>query len=408
MSKRIIVIGGGPAGLMAAAVAAKNGCSVTLFEKNKILGRKLLITGKGRCNVTNFCESDNVIRNINSTNPKFMFSALNAFNCYDTYSFFEELSVPLKIERGNRVFPLSDKASDIRDGLKRYAVKCGVDFVFENVNSVLSDTPRIITDNGTYSADSIIIATGGLSYPATGSTGDGYRFARSLGHRVTALSPSLVGLLSSDLCCSDMSGLSLKNVAITLYKNDEVIYTDFGEMLFTHHGVSGPIILSASAKTDFKASDVSNLYIDLKPALSYEELDNRIIKDFTKYSNKDFLNSLNDLLPRKIIPYIVERSGIDPRQKVNSITKEQRRSIVEVIKSFVISINGKAGFDEAIITSGGVDLSQVDPKTMQSKYVKGFYFAGEVLDIDCNTGGYNLQVAFSTGYVAGMSASMEG
>lgn len=407
MSKKVVVIGGGPAGLMSAGTAAKNGCNVTLIEKNRILGRKLLITGKGRCNVTNFCDVDNVLRNINSPNSKFMYSALNAFSCYDTYAFFEELGVPLKVERGDRVFPMSDKASDVRDALKKYVLSNGVKVVTAKALSVETDPLGVVTDIGRFDAESVIVATGGLSYPLTGSTGDGYFFARQTGHNVTETSPSLVSLKSSDSCCVEMSGLSLKNVSIAVRSEKDIVYSDFGEMLFTHTGVSGPIILSASAKLDFKKSKRYVLSIDLKPALSYEELDARILKDFTKYINKDFQNSLCDLLPKTLIPQIVSMTRIDPHIKVNSITKEQRKVIVNTIKAFEIEIVGKSGYNEAIITSGGVDLSQINPKTMQSANVKGLYFTGEVLDIDCNTGGYNLQVAFSTGYVAGTSVAKE-
>lgn len=403
MSKNVIVIGGGPAGLMAAGTAAVNGCKVILFEKNNILGRKLLITGKGRCNVTNFCDVDNVIKNINSSNSKFMYSALNSFSCYDTYSFFEQNGVSLKIERGNRVFPQSDKASDVRDALKKIIIKNGVEIIYSTVKSVEVDPLRVVSDFQEYKADAVIIATGGLSYPGTGSTGDGYRFAKSLKHSVTATSPALVALKSSDSCCGGMAGLSLKNISVEVSDGGNILFSDFGEMLFTHTGVSGPVILSASSKLDFAKKSSYNLSIDLKPALTEKELDERVLKDFAKYSNKDFCNALSDLLPKSIIPFVVEKSGINPHTKVNIITKLQRVQLVKTIKSFEIELVGKMGYDEAIITSGGVSLSEIDPRTMQSKIVKGIYFAGEVLDIDCNTGGYNLQVAFSTGYIAGKS-----
>jgi len=406
MNKKVVVIGGGPAGMMAAITASLGGCDVILIEKNNILGKKLLITGKGRCNVTNFCDVENVMQNINSKNPKFMYSALNAFSCYDTYAFFEELGVPLKIERGNRVFPVSDKAADIRNALVNKMKDSGVSVCIDNVVSISTDPVSVKTEKTTYLCDAIIIATGGLSYPLTGSTGDGYKFARLIGNKVTKTTPSLVALRSSDSVCPRLMGLSLKNISISVFDNDKIVYSDFGEMLFTHNGVSGPVILSASAKLDFTAK-IYRLSIDLKPALSLQELDQRILKDFSKYSNKDFLNSLSDLLPKKIIPCIIERCGIDPRMKVNSITKEQRQMLVNVIKAFDVNIVGKAGYNEAVITAGGVDLSQIDPKTMCSTAVKGIYFAGEVLDIDANTGGYNLQIAFSTGYVAGKSVAQE-
>lgn len=405
MSKNVIVIGGGPAGMIAAATAATKGCNVTLFEKNKILGRKLLITGKGRCNVTNFCDVTNVIENINCKNPKFMFKALNAFSCYDAYAFFESIGVSLKVERGNRVFPLSDKAADVRNALQNYMLSCGVRLIKENVTEISSDPFVVTTDRGDYHCDSVIIATGGMSYPLTGSTGDGYKFAKAFSHNIVKPEPSLVALIGSESICSKLAGLSLKNISITLINNSGYqLYSDFGEMLFTHNGVSGPVILSASAKIDFSDGPYK-LFIDLKPALSDDELDRRILNDFSKYSNKDFINSLNDLLPRKIIPVVIEKSGIDARSKVNSITKQQRNKLVNCIKNFDITLYKKAGFEEAVITSGGVDVSQVDPKTMESKLVKGLYFAGEVLDVDANTGGYNLQIAYSTGYLAGLSCS---
>lgn len=391
--------------MLAAATAAQNGCDVYLLEKNDILGKKLLITGKGRCNVTNFCDTDNVIKNINSKNPKFMFKALNAFTCYDTYSFFEQLGVPLKVERGNRVFPVSDKSSDIRNALKKYALQSGVKIKHEKVIKITTLPFNIVTDKNNYSADSVIIATGGMSYPLTGSTGDGYRFAADSLHNIIEPRPALVAFVGSKQLCASLAGLSLKNITVKIEnKNGKELYNAFGEMLFTHNGVSGPVILTASAKLDF--SDVPyTLYIDLKPGLAEDELDRRILSDFSKYSNKDFVNSLNDLLPRKIIPAVVERSGIAPRSKVNVITKIQRKQLVSVIKRFSVELYAKAGFDEAVITAGGVDVSQVDPQTMESKLVKDLYFAGEVLDIDANTGGYNLQIAFSTGYLAGISCS---
>ncbi len=406
MSKRIVVIGGGPAGLMAAATAAKHGGNVILLEKNTILGRKLLITGKGRCNVTNFCDAENVLNNINSNNSKFLYSALNAFSCYDTFSFFSDCNVELKIERGNRVFPVSDKASDIRDALKKYAHDNGVVIYNEQVIDVKQQPLCVVTNNNEYFADAVIIATGGLSYPLTGSTGDGYKFAKKLGHTVTKTQPALVAMLSKDEFLPDLAGLSLKNISIEIKdQNQKVVYTDFGEMLFTHTGVSGPVILSASSKLE-QGKNYS-LYIDLKPALSFEQLDDRVLKDFNKYINKDFTNSLVDLLPKSIIPIIIKKSGIDARQKVNTITKEQRNQLVSIIKAFPVFLYSKAGFGEAIITSGGVSTKQINPKTMQSTTVKGIYFAGEVIDLDANTGGYNLQIAFSTGYVAGISAAME-
>ncbi len=407
MKKRVIVIGGGPSGMMAAGTAAKYGCDVLLIEKNKILGRKLLITGKGRCNITNFCDVDNVLSNINSSNKKFLYSALNAFSCYDAYSFFEELGVPLKIERGNRVFPISDKAVDVRDALKKYIYENDVSVKNETVKTIYSNPFKVVTNLNEYQADAVVIATGGLSYPLTGSTGDGYKFAKKMSHTVTKTSPALVALKSDYAKCADMAGLSLKNISITVTdKNKRIVYTDFGELLFTHTGVSGPVILSCSSKLDFDEGDY-NLSIDLKPALSEQELDARILRDFSKFTNKDFANSLFELLPRTIIPQIIQRCGINPHQKVNTITKQQRKHLVSAIKSFDLNIVSKAGYDEAVITSGGVSLDEINAKTMESKIVKGLYFTGEVLDIDANTGGYNLQIAYSTGYTAGKSIGTE-
>ncbi len=403
MSKSVIVIGAGPAGMMAAGTAAVYGAKVTLIEKNKILGRKLLITGKGRCNVTNFCDLDNVIKNITSSNPKFMYSALNEFSCYDTYDFFEQNGVPLKIERGNRVFPQSDLASDIRDALKRFILNNKVKIINEKVVSVKSNPLSVQTENAVYHADAVIIATGGLSFPATGSTGDGLKFASALSHKIIEPQPALVPLLGSAEICPILTGLSLKNVNVTFTdENNKCVFEQFGEMLFTHTGVSGPVILTASSTLDFKNHKYI-LSIDLKPALSREELEARILKDFSKYINRDFINALDDLLPRSIIPVIVAKSKIPERQKVNNITRQQRKCLVETIKSFKVDILGKAGFDEAIITLGGVDTLDIDPKTMQSKRVKGVYFAGEVIDVSANTGGYNLQIAFSSGFLAGKS-----
>ena len=408
MNRRIIVVGGGPAGMMAAGTAARLGGTVCLFEKNKILGKKLLITGKGRCNVTNFCDVNNVIENITSSNPRLMYGALNALGCYDTYAFFEKLGVELKTERGNRVFPKSDRAADIRNALEKYIKSAGVTIVNEQVVSVKTDPLCVLTDGKCYNADAVIIATGGLSYPATGSTGDGFRFARELSHRLVKPEPALVSLIGSQEICAGLAGLSLKNVCVSfINESRKTVFSQFGEMLFTHSGVSGPVVLTASSVLDFSKHKYK-ICIDLKPALSESELDARILRDFKKYSNKDFINSLVDLLPRKIIPVIVEKSGIDMRQKVNNILKSQRRALVDTIKSFELDMSRKSGFDEAIITAGGIDTADINPKTMESLHVKGLYFAGEVVDVSANTGGYNLQIAFSSGYLAGKSCVVGG
>ncbi len=402
--KKILVLGGGPAGLMAAISAANEGAEVTLIEQNDILGRKLLITGKGRCNVTNFCAEDELISNV-VTNPKFLYSAFSSFGAYDAYAFFEENGVPLKIERGNRVFPESDRAADVRNALKEAARQAGVRLVTDRILRVLAESLCAVGVNGEYSGDAIIIATGGCSYPLTGSTGDGYRFAKMLGHNVVSPEAALVALNEQGVECVDLMGLSLKNVLLSIKsRKGKQLYEEFGEMLFTHKGISGPIVLSASSH--LKNSDFPCVAtIDLKPALDNETLDKRLLRDFEAFTNKDFKNALDKLLPQKMIPKIIERSGISPEIKVHQITKAQREKLVSIIKGFEIELKGKADFSEAIITSGGVDVRQVDPRTMESKIIKKVYFAGEVLDVDALTGGFNLQIAYSTGYLAGKSAA---
>lgn len=415
MSK-VIVIGGGPAGVIAACTAAKNGHQVTLIERNKRIGRKLMITGKGRCNVTNYCTEVQELIDMIPVNGRFLYSAFSSFMTYDTMSLFEELGVPLKVERGNRVFPVSDKSVDIVDALDRYLRQCRVKVVTSRVTDIVTapdgtGVSGVTTEDGTSLAcDAVVLATGGLSYPSTGSTGDGYGIAERLGHTVTELSPSLVPMECDDTCCREMQGLALKNIEIRIVENDgsgsgahRAIYTDFGEMLFTHFGVSGPVILSASSHIrDIDAGKYS-LHIDLKPALTIEQLDARIQRDFMKASNKDFQNALGGLLPSKLIPVIIRRSGIDPQKKVNQITKAERVYLVSLLKSFVIDISGFRPISEAIITSGGIEIKEINPKTMESKLVPGLYFAGEIIDTDAYTGGFNLQIAFSTGYLAGNS-----
>ncbi len=414
MSK-VIVIGGGPAGVVAACTAAKNGHQVTLIERNKRIGRKLMITGKGRCNVTNYCTDVQDLIAMIPVNGRFLYSAFSSFMTYDTMSLFEELGVPLKVERGNRVFPVSDKSVDIVDALDRYLRQCKVKVVTARVTGIVtkndsSGVSGVTTEDGTSIAcDAVVLATGGLSYPTTGSTGDGYAMAEKLGHTITDLTPSLVPMESDDPCCRQMQGLSLKNIEIRIVENNGVggaykaIYTDFGEMLFTHFGVSGPVILSASSQIRDISAGKYSLHIDLKPALTVEQLDARIQRDFRAASNKDFQNALGGLLPSKMIPVIVERSGIDPQKKVNQITKAERVYLVSLLKSFVIDISGFRPISEAIITSGGIEVKEINPKTMESKIVPGLYFAGEIIDADAYTGGFNLQIAFSTGYLAGNS-----
>lgn len=410
-SKKVIVIGGGPAGMMASGVASKNGADVLLFEKNEKVGRKLMITGKGRCNITNFCDNDEFISNV-PTNPRFLYSAINAFSTYDTVAFFENLGVATKVERGNRVFPVSDKAADVCDALKSYVESGGAEIIYENVKALVSRDGLITgvkTDSNTYPCDSVIIATGGKSYPKTGSTGDGYVFAKSVGHTVSPPTASLVPLVSDDYICKELQGLSLRNVAVRVVEenSNREIYSDFGEILFTHFGLSGPTILSASAHMRDMSKNKYAVHIDLKPALDFETLDKRLLKDFSKYINKDISNSLFELMPKSLIPVILELCSIDPHLKCNSITVSMRHAIVSALKDLVVSVKGFRPIDEAIITCGGVKVQEIDPKTMRSKIVPNLYFAGEVIDVDAYTGGFNLQIAFSTAYLAGGNASLD-
>lgn len=400
--KHIVVIGGGAAGLMCAGKCAQNGFNVTVIEKMNRPGRKLLITGKGRCNVTNACfELDDLISNV-PTNPRFLYSAFSHFMPYDTMAFFEDLGVKLKIERGNRVFPESDKASDIVDALVGYCKNGGVKFIngtakaFEKENGLIKSV--VLDDKRKIECDDAVICTGGKSYPLTGSTGDGYVLAKSVGHTVTPIKPSLVPLVCSNNFVPKLQGLSLKNVAVTIFENDKEIFSDFGEMLFTHYGVSGPVILSASSHIRNMDKEGYNykISIDLKPALDFETLDKRILRDFSELSNKDFINSLNKLLPKKLIPVIVLLSGIEPSKKVNQLTKEERHALVSLIKNLQLNVSDFRPVEEAIVTSGGINVKEIDPKTMKSKIIDNLYFAGEVIDVDAYTGGFNLQIAFST------------
>lgn len=406
---RIIVIGGGAAGLMAAGTAAENGADVILFDKNEKVGRKLFITGKGRCNVCNDCDVQTVLQNV-PVNPRFLYSALGCFTPEDVKAFFENQGVPLKTERGNRVFPQSDKAADIIDALFFWNKKNNVKILQREVSKLLikeGSCVGIIAGDKTYEADRVIIATGGVSYPATGSTGDGYQFAKETGHSVIAANGSLVPLVEAGDICNKLMGLSLKNVTLTVFEDNKKIWSDFGEMLFTHFGLSGPLVLSASAHMRHFGSKIYKIEIDLKPAIEEHELDKRLLLDFSKYKNSDFINALGELLPKKIIPIIIEKSGINPREKVHSITKAERISLRNTVKHFEISISGKRPVSEAIITTGGVSVKNINPKTMESKIVSGLFFAGEVLDVDAYTGGFNLQIAWSTGRLAGLSATIE-
>lgn len=399
----VVVIGAGAAGLLCSAKLAQRGFEVTLLEKMNRPARKLMITGKGRCNVTNACfELDDLISNV-PTNPRFMYSAFSNFMPYDTMALFEELGVPLKIERGNRVFPQSDKAVDIVDALVKYCKDSGVHIIQAEAKSFECENGLVkavaLTDKSNIPCDRVVVATGGKSYPLTGSTGDGYILARSVGHTVTKIKPSLVPLVCSNNFVPKLQGLSLKNISVTLFENDREIFTDFGEMIFTHYGMSGPVILSASSHIRNMGEKAYKIEIDFKPALDLQTLDKRLQKDFSEFSNKDFINSLSKLLPKKLIPVIVLISGILPNTKCNQITKEQRQALAHLLKHFTVNVSGFRPVEEAIITSGGVDVKELDPKTMKSKIVDNLYFIGEVIDVDAYTGGFNLQVAFSTAAV---------
>lgn len=406
MSK-ILIIGGGAAGMMAAISAAQCGHDVHLYEKNEKLGKKIYITGKGRCNVTNACDVEDLFNNI-VTNSKFMYSSIYTFDNNMIQAFFEEEGCPLKIERGNRVFPVSDKSYDIINALERAMKKLKVEVnLFSEVKELIveNDTVKgIVVDNKKIMGDRVLIATGGYSYPSTGSTGDGHTFAKKYGHNVTKCSPALVPFIAKEEWIKDLQGLSLKNCQVTLYNDDKVIYEDFGELLFTHFGVSGPTVLSASSYvTDLIKKKELRLSIDLKPALDYQTLDDRILRDFEDNKNRNFGNSLDKLLPKSLIPVVIERSGIPQDKKVNEITKEERKNFVKLIKNFDLTLTGLRGFNEAIITHGGINVKEIDPGTMESKLIKNLFFAGEVIDVDAVTGGFNLQIAWSTGYLAGLS-----
>ena len=409
MAVTVAVIGGGAAGLMAAIHAARLGATVTVFEKNERCGRKLRITGKGRCNVTNHCTRDVFFANVTG-NARFLFSAWDRFCAEDTEAFFEELGVPLKIERGNRVFPVSDKATDIVDALVRECRKTGVHIGCETVTDLLLDGGRVCgvrTSRGETQFDAVIVATGGVSYPLTGSTGDGYRFALAAGHTVVPPTPSLVPLVEDGNFCASVQGLSLRNVRLAVHDavKNKTVFEDFGEMLFAHYGLSGPLVLSASAHLADMSAGRYTLFIDLKPALDEKTLDARLLSDFKKYQNRDFLNALSDLLPQKLIAPLVRLSGIDARKKVNAITREERLAFLTLLKHLPVKVRGFRPIAEAIITKGGVALTEISPCTMASKKAHGLYFAGEVLDLDAYTGGFNLQIAFSTAVLAGESAA---
>ena len=403
--RRIIIIGAGASGLIAGAQAAKRGLDVTIVERNSRPARKVMITGKGRCNVTNACFDINELISNVVRNPRFMYSAFSSFMPYDTMALLQDMGVETKIERGNRVFPVSDKAVDIVDALVKNAKQSGVKFVQGCVTSFNTENGVIKSVNlenaDVIEGDAFAVCTGGKSYASTGSDGIGYELAKSVGHTVTPLKPSLVSLVASNGFIPDLQGLSLRNISIKLLDGEKEIYSDFGEMLFTHYGVSGPVILSASAHMQSPREHNYKIVIDLKPALDYAALDKRIQRDFSEFANRDFINSLEKLLPNKLIPVIVKRSTIPPSLKVNQITKEQRQSLVELFKNFTVDITDFRPINEAIVTSGGVDVKEINPKTMQSKLVDNLYFAGEVIDVDAYTGGFNLQIAFSTGFLCG-------
>jgi len=407
---KTIVIGGGAAGMMAAYAAAMCGNEVSLYEKNEKLGKKVYITGKGRCNVTNACETQDLFINI-VTNPKFMYSPIYTFDNNMVQSFMEEWGCPLKTERGNRVFPQSDKSYDVINALIRAMRENNVDI---NLDSHVSD---ILTENGhvtgvrvngcNIECDNVILATGGYSYPSTGSTGEGHTMASKLGHHITKCMPALVPFTAAEEWVKELQGLSLRNCGVTIYDGDHKIYEDFGELLFTHFGVSGPTVLSASSyAVDIIRKRPLRLVIDLKPALDEKQLDARILRDFEANINRKFMNSLDKLFPKSLIPVIIERSGIGAQCRVNEITRDKRQGLVKLIKNFDLTLTGLRGFNEAIITHGGVDVKEIDSSTMESKLIKGLYFAGEMIDVDAVTGGFNLQVAWSTGYLAGISQNI--
>lgn len=409
MNKKVIIVGAGAAGLTAGGAAGFAGHEVTLVERNERVARKVMITGKGRCNITNNCSMINdFIENV-PVNGMFLYSALSKMMPIDLMDVLENYGLELKVERGNRVFPVSDKAVDVVDTLYSYAKDAGCEKITGRVQKLLTKDNKItgvqLEDGSKLAADAVIIATGGVSYPLTGSTGDGYELAKSVGHSIVDIKPSLVPLVCHEGFCSELQGLALKNIEITVFDTETYkdVYKDFGEMLFTHFGVTGPVILSASAHLKNLTKRRYEVHIDLKPALTYEQLDRRIQRDFLDNTNKNFINALNALLPKKLVPVMVKLSGIRANTKVNQITKDERAKLVNLFKDLKVTVMGYRPIEEAIVTSGGVSTKEIDPKTMQSKLIDGLYFAGEVIDVDAYTGGFNLQIAFSTGNLAGIS-----
>ena len=404
-SPALVVIGGGPAGMMCAYQAAKRGLVVTLLEPNDKLGRKLRITGKGRCNLTNNCDVKTFMANIPG-DGRFLYSALSRLGPAETMAFFEENGLPLKTERGNRVFLQSDNANDVANLMASLCRRAGVKILKRRAGQIIAENGAVagvMTDAGYIPCRAAAICTGGLSYPLTGSDGAGYRFAEALGHTVNPTRPSLVPLESPDEYCAEMQGFSLKNVTLSAYEDGKLVYKELGEMLFTHFGVSGPLVLSASAHMRKMGSAAYRLEIDLKPGLDEKKLDARLLRDFEKYANKEYKNALGDLLGGKMIPVVIRLSGIPEDTRVNHITREQRMKLLHLLKAFPVAVSGARPIDEAIVTAGGVSTKEVNPRTMESKLVSGLYFAGEVLDLDAYTGGFNLQIAWSTGFVAGNS-----
>ena len=406
MINKAIVIGGGPAGMIAAGTLAKSIKKVILIEKNKFLGKKLRITGKGRCNITNNADIEDFIANV-PTNSRFLYSAFYSFTNQDIINLLNNLGVETKVERGERVFPASDSAKDVADALKKYALQKNVELINCEVLDILVENSTVTgvkTTKGKMDADAVILATGGKSYPLTGSDGKGYRIAEKLGHTIITPKPSLIPIVTHEKWVSDLMGLSLKNIKISVFnQKGKKIYTDFGEMLFTHFGISGPVVLSASAHMKNIEKENYKISIDIKPALDSEKLDKRICRDFEEFKNKHLINALDELLPKALIPVIIKLSGIDPHKSVNSITKEERLTLLKNIKELTLSAKAFRPIDEAIITSGGIKVSEINPSTMESKIVSGLYFAGEIIDVDAYTGGFNLQIAYSTGYLAAQS-----